>query len=83
MAEKNEKKSSLGTYAEAVAPAPAPLPASVERLFMVMDDFAVPRGGGTFLLRKGKVISSRGYNVKELVELGVKLKEEKAKEASA
>lgn len=78
MAEKNEKKSVLGTYAETATAAPIVAAPVVERLFMVMDDFLVPNGGSTYLLRKGKTISSRGYNVKLLVELGVKLKEAKA-----
>lgn len=77
MAEKNEKKSALGTYVEPAVELPAAAVPAAERLFMVMDDFLVPNGGSSYLLRKGKTISNRGYNVKHLVELGVKLKEAK------
>lgn len=46
--------------------------------FVVEDDREVPQRGGTFLLRKGKLINSAGYNIAELKRSGVVLKEAEA-----
>lgn len=56
-------------------------PAQAEpiRFYRVEEDRMVPReagaGGGTFLLKKGKEISSGSYNVKKLLGAGAVLKE--------
>jgi len=46
---------------------------AAEHMYEVQADFEVPRGASSFLLRKGKVISSRGYDVEGLQKLGVQL----------
>lgn len=55
--------------------AAAPVPS--ERFFRVKDGIQVPResGGGNFFLPKGKVLSSRGFDIKRLETLGVNLEE--------
>lgn len=47
--------------------------APTEEFFVVQADTPVPRGGAPFILRKGKRISSRGYDIPYLRKLGVPL----------
>ena len=47
----------------------------VEQHYRVLADAIVPRKGSSFVLRAGKVISSQGYDVEALREMGVKLEE--------
>jgi hypothetical protein len=42
--------------------------------WMVQEDVEVPKSGGKFMLRKGKVISEKSYDVQALEDAGVKLK---------
>lgn len=46
-----------------------------EKFFMVNEDREIPRGGGSVLLKKGKRISSHGYDIERLKQHGVKLTE--------
>jgi len=46
-----------------------------EKFFLVNEDREIPRGGGSVLLRKGKRISSHGYDIGQLKANGVKLTE--------
>lgn len=54
-------------------------PAEPLRWYVVLEDRMVPRpagsGGGTFLLKKGKEISSGSYNIKTLLAAGAQIKE--------
>jgi hypothetical protein len=50
-------------------------PVVKERRFLVKEEAQIPRGGSHFLLRKGKVISSLGYDIQTLKNQGVKLEE--------
>jgi hypothetical protein len=47
----------------------------VERFYAVERTSQVPRGASHYTLPAGKVISSRGYDIEELLRLGVPLKE--------
>jgi hypothetical protein len=46
-----------------------------EAFYTVTEDREIPRGGGSVLLRKGKRISSHGYDIAKLKAQGVKLAE--------
>jgi hypothetical protein len=46
-----------------------------ERKFLVTESAEIPRGGSSYLLRKGKTISSHGYDIEALKRQGVKLTE--------
>jgi hypothetical protein len=46
-----------------------------ETFYTVTEDREIPRGGGSVLLRKGKRISSHGYDIAKLRAHGVKLSE--------
>jgi len=46
-----------------------------ETFYLVNEDREIPRGGGSVLLRKGKRISSHGYDIARLKAQGVKLTE--------
>ena len=52
----------------------APQPVK-ERKFLVEETHELPRGGSSYLLPKGKTISSHGYDIAALKRQGVKLKE--------
>lgn len=56
---------------------------TTERLFKVKAEVRVPRMGSHYILRAGKVISSKGYDVDELLRQGVQLEEIAAPAASA
>lgn len=49
--------------------------APVERLFRVLRDFEVPQGASSYLLRGGKTISSRHYNIDQLRSIGAPLEQ--------
>lgn len=53
--------------------ATAPALQSQEPLFQVGADIQVPRPGGTYLLRAGKVISGKHYDLEYLRSIGVQL----------
>jgi hypothetical protein len=44
-----------------------------EQLYQVMEDIKIPRGASSFMLRAGKVISNRGYDIPTLLRCGAKL----------
>ncbi len=46
-----------------------------ERKFLVEETAEIPRGGSSYVLSKGKTISSHGYDIAALKRQGVKLKE--------
>lgn len=46
-----------------------------ETFYVVNEDREIPRGGGSVLLRKGKRLSSHGYDIAKLKAHGVKLSE--------
>ncbi len=54
-------------------------PAEPIRWYVVVEDRLVPRvagsGGGSFMLKKGKEISSGSYNIKQLLSAGANLRE--------
>ena len=60
-----------GSQAQAAAKPEAPK----VKQFLVKEDREIPQGGGTYLLRKGKTISSDGYDIPFLKRFGVKLEE--------
>lgn len=63
-----------GNAPQAAAPA-AEGPSQAESgWYMVDEDIEVPRGGGKYMLRKGKPISAKNYDVEQLVNLGAKLR---------
>ena len=47
----------------------------IERTFRVVKETKVNRLGSHYTLRAGKIISSKGYDIDELVKLGVALEE--------
>jgi len=53
-------------------------PAVKERRFLVKEEAKIPRGGSHYLLPKGKIISSLGYDIQTLKNQGVKLEEVQA-----
>lgn len=60
------------------APSPAQDRSPVqERRFLVGQDIQVPRPGGTYMLRAGKVISEKHYDVEYLRSIGAQLTEQK------
>jgi hypothetical protein len=71
------KQSILGVNDEAQETKPAVLPVATaqERRFEVLEAMEVPRGHHRFLLPRGQVVSSHGYDVEELRRAGVKLRE--------
>lgn len=46
-----------------------------ERRYTVLETIEIPRGGASFLLRKGKTISSHGYDIDQLRKMGARLEE--------
>lgn len=46
-----------------------------ERHYLVLETIEIPRGGASFLLRKGKTISSHGYDIDQLRKMGAHLEE--------
>jgi len=46
-----------------------------EKRFLVEESAEIPRGGSSYMLAKGKTISSHGYDIAALKRQGVKLKE--------
>ena len=46
-----------------------------ERRFLVEESAEIPRGGSSYVLSKGKTISSHGYDIAALQRQGVKLRE--------
>jgi hypothetical protein len=46
-----------------------------ERRFLVEETAEIPRGGSSYVLSKGKTISSHGYDIAALKRQGVKLKD--------
>ena len=46
-----------------------------ERRFLVEETAEIPRGGSSYLLARGKTISSHGYDIAALKRHGVKLKD--------
>lgn len=54
-------------------------PAEPIRFYVVLEDRLVPRGagagGGSFMLRKGKEISSGSYSIKALLSAGANIRE--------
>jgi hypothetical protein len=46
-----------------------------ERKFLVEETMEIPRGGSSYVLTKGKTISSHGYDIAALKRQGAKLKD--------
>lgn len=57
------------------APVVAAPKAGKEQFFRVEKTYRVPRGAGAYMLREGKIISSVGYDIPSLVDLGIELTE--------
>lgn len=68
--QETEGQAAAAATAKPKAPAPQP-----ERFFIVQETRDIPHKGGAFCLRKGKKISSKGYNIEHLKRIGVKLEE--------
>lgn len=75
MAQQNQTPQ-LQTQPQTQAPeAPQPMQTPKERRFLVEESAEIPRGGSSYVLAKGKTISSFGYDIAALKRQGVKLKE--------
>lgn len=75
MANENTKTPSNQPSAPAAEAKPHAKVEDKERFFLVEQDREIPRGGGSILLRKGKRISTHGYDIEQLKRHGVKLTE--------
>jgi hypothetical protein len=69
----NQSQPQLQTQAQSEQPAKATAPK--ERKFLVDETAELPRGGSSYVLSKGKTISSHGYDIAALKRQGVKLTE--------
>lgn len=72
MSEQQQKKGILGNNGPSERLAEVPAVAREQR-FRVKHDAEVPRGGASFKLRAGKVISNLGYDIPDLLARGVHL----------
>jgi hypothetical protein len=72
-ATKNE--SLLGVNDDQATLPATPAPKTSERRYEVTENAEVPRGHHRFMLHRGQVVSSVGYDLEELKRAGVKLRE--------
>ncbi len=70
-----EEEAKKAAAKQAAKPAPTH---THEKFYRVVETHEVPHGGGSYLLKKGKVISSKGYHIDHLKRIGVKLEEASA-----
>lgn len=71
-------KSMLGVLEEGKesAPAATAVQAGGETFWLVLEDAEIPENRTRIRLRKGKVLSSRGYDIEKIKGFGVKLQEQ-------
>lgn len=70
----NQEPAANTPPAKVVAKQAAPA-AAKEYFYLVNKTYRIPRGAGAYMLREGKVISSVGYDIQGLLDLGVELTE--------
>ena len=75
VAAKVEEQVVAAPEVEAAPEAPLPPPMPAERKFQVMADAKVCSGAAHYLLKKGHVVSSFGYDIEVLKRANVQLEE--------
>jgi len=73
MAQQNQMQNTNPNQNQAALPEAVQPPR--EKRFLVEESAEIPRGGSSYVLAKGKTISSHGYDIAALKRQGVKLKE--------